>query len=210
MPSKTSSSASPRRILMYVGIVVALAALLFAAFAMGDEAGPSVEEVAGSPEVSGEPLPATEDLENDPARGSEAPVVTGTDFDGQQVTVGDGDAEIIIFLASWCPACRDEVPELVEWLEGDNLPDGVELNAVVTGLADDRPNWPPQDWLEDEGFDRPVVVDDADGTAAAAFGLTATPYWVAVQDGTVVQRVAGQLPMEVVEQLAEALALAAG
>ena len=203
--TSTASGMTPRRILLYVGIVVGVAALLFAAFGLGDEAGPSVAEVAGSPEVEGDALPQTEDFENDPALGDPAPVVAGEDFDGNAVAIGEGD-ELIVFMASWCPACQAELPEMVEWLEAGGLPDGVELVSVATSLTDQRPNWPPQDWFEREGYDHPIIVDDADGSIANAYGMTATPYWVFLQDGHVVRRQAGQIPMSAVEQLAEAIA----
>ncbi len=206
MATKTDSVLTPRRLLLYVGLVIGLAAVLFAAFGMGDEAGPSVEEVAGAPEVDGEDLPLHDDPGTDPAVGGPVPVTTGPDFDGNEVTIGDGNAEMIMFLASWCPACQAEVPEVVEWLEAGGLPDGVELNAVATGLDDSRPNWPPQDWLEREDFDRPVIVDDAEGTIAAAYGMNATPFWVFIADGEVQGRVAGQLPIDQIAQVADQLA----
>ena len=207
--TSTASGATPRRILLYVGIVVGVGALLFAAFGMGDEAGPSVEEVAGSPEVTGDPLPQfpqNGDPAADPAVDAQAPVTTGTDFDGEPVSIGDGDAELIVFMASWCPACQAELPELVEWLDAGGLPDGVELVSVSTGLADNRPNWPPQDWFEREGYDHPIIVDDAEGSIAHAYGMSATPFWVALRDGEVQGRIPGQLPMEQVQQIAESLA----
>ena len=209
MATKSSAaSATPRRILLYVGIVVGVGALLFAAFAMGDEAGPSVEEVAGSPEVTGEPLPPfpqNGDPAADPGLGEQAPVTTGTDFDGEPVSIGDHDAELIVFMASWCPACQAELPELVEWLEAGGLPDGVELVSVSTGLDDSAGNWPPQDWFEREGYDHPIIVDDADGSIANAYGMSATPFWVLLRDGQVEARFPGRLEMEQVDQMAQTL-----
>lgn len=203
MATTTSSGTNPRKILIYVGAVVALAAVLYAAFGMGDQGeAVSVEDVAGDPQVEGEPLPpAGEDPNSDPTIGSPAPVATGTGFDGEEVTVGDGDSEVLVFLASWCPACQEEVPELVDWIEEGNLPDDVEMTGVVTMLDDNRPNWPPQEWLEEEDFEQQVLVDDADSTVSNAFGLNATPYFVAIHEGEVQARVSGQLPMEQVEQL---------
>lgn len=210
MATTTSTSATPRRILLYVGIVVGVAALLFAAFGLGDGGGdqPAVAEVAGSPDVEGEPLPMFEgdDPANDPALGATAPVVTGEDFDGSDVSIGDADVELIAFMASWCPACQAELPEMVEWLEAGGLPDGVELTSVATSLADDRPNWPPQDWFEREGYDYPVIVDDAEGSIASAYGMSATPFWVLLQEGEVQVRIPGQVPMEQIEQMAQQLA----
>ena len=208
MATTTSTSATPRRVLLYVGIVVGVAALLFAAFGLGDGGGdrPAVAEVAGSPQVDGDPLPPGDDPTSDPDLRADAPVVSGEDFDGNPVTIGDADAELIAFMASWCPACQAELPEMVEWLDAGGLPEGVELTSVATSLADDRPNWPPQDWFEREGYDYPVIVDDAEGSIANAFGMTATPYWVALRDGEVQARIPGQVPMEQIEQIAQQLA----
>jgi cytochrome c biogenesis protein CcmG, thiol:disulfide interchange protein DsbE len=207
--SSTASGATPRRILLYVGIVLGVGALLFAAFGLGDEAGPSVAEVAGSPDITGDPLPPFPedgDPAADPALGAQAPVTTGTDFDGEPVSIGDGDAELVVFMASWCPACQAELPELVEWLDADGLPDGVELVSVSTGLADNRPNWPPQDWFEREGYEHPIIVDDADGSIATAYGMSATPFWVLLRDGQVEARFPGRLDMAQVDQMAQTLA----
>ena len=207
MATTSSTSATPRRILLYVGIVVGVAAVLFAAFGLGDEGdAPAVAEVAGSPQIEGDPLPPGDDPAADPALDAQAPVITGEDFDGNEVTIGDGDAELIVFMASWCPACQAELPELVEWLDAGGLPDGVELISVSTGLDDTRGNWPPQDWFEREGYDHPIIVDDAEGSIANALGMTATPYWVALRDGQVQGRIPGQLPMEQVQQIAESIA----
>ena len=57
-----------------------------------------------------------------------------------------------------------------------------------------RANYPPSDWLVGPDWTVPVLVDDADGTAAAAWGLRTYPYFVAVAaDGTVVKRASGEL-----------------
>jgi thiol-disulfide isomerase/thioredoxin len=195
---------SPRTIAIAVGVLVLFAALVYAAFGIEGDTGPTLEETAGSPEVAGDALPAFADG-GDPAVGTAAPVVTGAGFDGTAATIGEGD-ELVVFLASWCSFCREELPELVEWLDAGNLPDGVTLTAVVTGLDPVAPNWPPQDWLAREGYTGPVVVDDADGSVAAAYGMSGTPFWVAIDDGAVVARAAGLQGMDTVGQLAAAVA----
>ncbi len=199
------TAGSPRRILWYVLGVLSLGALLFAAFGIDSPSAASVEEVAGDPTVTGDALPPLEDPATDPTLGAPVPEVVGAGFDGADgVTIGDG-AELVVFLASWCPACQAEVPELVEWVEAGGLPDDVELIAVVTGLDATRPNWPPQEWLEEEGWPGAVLVDDADGSVAEAYGLSGTPFTVAARDGEVVARVAGQLPAGGFDQLAAAV-----
>jgi thiol-disulfide isomerase/thioredoxin len=184
-------------------VVVAVAVALGTVRESGSR--PSLEEVAGDPVVAGSDLgPFGGDTAADPAVGDQAPTVTGADFAGDPVAVGTGEGpELVVFLASWCPHCQAELPELVGWLEAGGLPDGVRLTAVVTGLDPRRPNWPPQAWLDAEGYRGAVLVDDAEGRAAAAFGLSGTPFWVALDgDGTVVARAAGAVGMEAVAQLA--------
>ncbi|NNE95459.1 MAG: hypothetical protein HKN24_05470, partial [Acidimicrobiales bacterium] len=48
----------------------------------------------------------------------------------------------------------------------------------------------------------PVLVDTAESSVAAAFGLNAYPFWVVLDhDGVVLARSAGSLPLESVEAL---------
>lgn len=131
----------------------------------------------------------------DTAVGVVAPALIGAGFDGTPVEIrADGQPKVVVFLAHWCPHCRREVPVLVDWLAENGNPEGVVLHAVATGTSADRPNYPPSEWLEREGFPVPVLADTADGSAATAFGLSSFPYFVAL-DGAhrVVARTAGEL-----------------
>lgn len=198
---------NPRTILLGAGIAVIAGALLFAAFFMGDDQDrPTVAEVAGSPTVDGTLQPLPEGA--DPDVGSPAPMVSGAGFDGEPVTIGEpGTPQMVVFMASWCPACRAEMPEMVEWVDSGGLPDGVELVSVSTSLDDRRDNWPPQAWFEREGYDGAVLVDDEPGSVANAYGLSATPFWVFIDsNGTIAGRVAGQIPPDQLQQVADQLA----
>jgi len=214
-PAKGRAAQSSRTPLILVGVgVVVLAVLIAMMTVSGTGSSVTVEELAGSPQVQSDALPPFEgDPASDPAVGQPAPEVTGQGIDGsanagQDVTIGaTGQPQLLVFLASWCPHCQAELPELVEWLDAGNLPDNVELTAVVTGLDSTRPNWPPNDWLEREGYTGQTIVDDADGTIAQTYGMSGTPFWVAIDgNGQVVARAAGQLPMQQVQALADALA----
>jgi thiol-disulfide isomerase/thioredoxin len=207
---RTTGSSRPWPLLLG-GLAVVVVAVLIGVFTASDrpEARVTVDELAGEPVMTGQDLPRFEgDPANDPALGTRPPVVTGADFDGEEVIIGEsGRPQLLMFLASWCPACQAELPLVVDWLEQGNLPDDVELIAVATGLDSSRDNWPPDAWFEEEGYDGPVLVDDADGTVAQAYGLNATPYWVALdRDGEVAMRVAGMIDLAQLSQLAEALA----
>jgi thiol-disulfide isomerase/thioredoxin len=205
---KSSTSSSLPLVLGGVAVVL-IAALIGVLTASGREEAVGVADISGTPIVTGDPLPAFEgDTAADPALGTRPPVITGADFEGNTVTLGEsGSPQLLMFLASWCPACQAELPEVVEWLDAGNLPDDVELKAVATGLDAGRPNWPPDAWFEREGFGEPIVVDDADGTVAEAYGLTATPYWVALDaDGQVAARISGMIDMQQLSALADSLA----
>jgi cytochrome c biogenesis protein CcmG, thiol:disulfide interchange protein DsbE len=212
MPTSSARRAGSSRLpMVLVGAAVVVLAVVIAVLSTR-EAGSVVrtEDLAGSPRIEGEDLgtfpgdPAT-----DPARGRPAPVVHGEGFDDSPVVVGEpGRAQLVAFMASWCPACQRELPELVAWVDDGRLPDDVELIVVSTGLDHTRPNWPPDDWLEREGYAGPILVDDAQGSVAMAAGLSATPFWLVIDDdGLVALRIAGLLGPE---QLDEVAALVSG
>jgi cytochrome c biogenesis protein CcmG, thiol:disulfide interchange protein DsbE len=199
-----------RLMLILAGVAVLVLAVVIAVLSAGEGGtAVTVEDVAGTPAILGEDLPPPPaDPTADPQIGTAAPVVNGTDRDGGPITIGgSGTPQLLMFVASWCPACQQELPEVVAWLDAGGLPDGVELTTVVTGLDASRPNWPPGDWLDEEGYDGRVLMDDAEGSVARGFGLPATPYWVALDgQGQVVHRSAGMLPQEQLDQLAQLVA----
>lgn len=160
-------------------------------------------------EVSGTPLPALDDPSADPAVGLPLPIAAGHRFDGSAITIGgptDGPT-MYVFLAHWCPHCQAEVPAVQAWLEAGELPAGTKLVAVATGTDAARANYPPSAWLEREGWTPPVLVDDAAGTAAEAYGLSAYPFWVLLDgDGNVAVRAAGGVTPEAVGEALVALA----
>ena len=53
------------------------------------------------------PLPKFERPENDPAVGMTIPTVSGSDLQGDPMTIeADGQAKVILFVAHWCPHCQ--------------------------------------------------------------------------------------------------------
>lgn len=193
-------------IALVVGIALALglvAVIVLTVAAGGDDDGPL--EV-GTPVVTGEALDPFSPDGADPAVGLPVPEVSGADFDGKAVNItGDGRAKVILFVAHWCDVCRREIPLIVDWLPGGDLPDDVDLFTVSTGVARNQANYPPSEWLAAEGWSLPVLLDDEARSVARAFGLGAYPYWVFVDaDGNVRQRAQGYMDMEELEgRLAE-------
>lgn len=208
--SRTSTAARAARagegsrrtwIIVAVVLVVAFAGILAVALA-SEEANDS--EATAEVDITGDALPQFDDPANDAADGQLAPALTGTGLDGQplEITPGDGTPKVIAFFAHWCPVCQDEVPLLVDWIEGGNAPADVDFYGVSTGVDPVRGNYPPGAWFDREGWEQPTLVDDSTSPAARAYGLTAYPYFVALDaEGRVVQRATGALPIEGVEEL---------
>ena len=100
-----------------------------------------------------------------------------------------------------CPHCQAEVPVVQDWVNGGGLPDDIQLISVSTAIDPNRPNYPPDAWLEREGWTAPVIVDES-GAVADAYGLSAFPFWVFVNaDGTVAGRMSGELTVPQLEQI---------
>ena len=187
-----------------VGAAVVLLAVVIAVLSVGetDDRG-GLSEVAGDVEVAGDTLPPIPDGAADPAVGQSAPVLSGADFDGTSMTVGDG-AQLVSFVASWCPACDAELPLVVDWLATSGPPEDVQFVMVSTNHDDSRQNWPPQDWFAAAGYTGDVLVDDVASSAFRAYGLTATPSWVVISDeGEVLFRASGMIDPAQFDTLAE-------
>ena len=146
------------------------------------------------PTITGAQLPKFRDPNDDPAVGLAAPEVSGTDFTGKTVAIkADGRPKVVLFIAHWCPHCQAEVPLIQTWVSAGGVPQGVDLVSVATGIDPSRPNYPPEAWLQREGWTVPVIVDPTN-SVAGAFGIPAYPYWVFIgPDGKVVARAVGEI-----------------
>lgn len=181
-------------ILWIVGGVIGLGLIVWMAASIASEQPIDPSIAFGEVEVVGDPLPVLGE-QGDTAIGLQAPSTTGADWNGVESRIeADGRAKIVIFLAHWCSFCQAEVPVVQDWLDAGNLPDDVDMYSV-SSLSDHlRPNWPPQDWLEDEGWTVPVIMDDEANSVAVAYGLRGTPHYVVLDgDNINLQRVAGEI-----------------
>ncbi len=145
--------------------------------------------------VDGDALPPAAGGGADPAVGMTAPELEGRSFDASLVSfLNDGSPRVLVFVAHWCPHCQRDVADVTSYLADHPVPDGVEIQTVSTLVDENASNYPPDRWLESEGWPWPVMNDDEDNAAARAFGLTGTPLWVFIDaDGRVVQRVSGEI-----------------
>jgi len=194
--------------------LIAAGVLLVIGFAVAVGVTLSSEPItAGLPEgettVTGDPLPAYAGQNDDNvAVGLPAPTFTGPNENSEIISLEkNGNAKALIFLAHWCPHCQDEVPSVQEWIDTIGVPEGVEIIAVATSIDRGRDNYPPQEWLERESWSETQIYD-LDRKIGDAYGLTAFPYWVFLDNELNVKaRRTGNLPQDAVGQLLVQLAL---
>lgn len=143
------------------------------------------------------------DETSDPDFGQVAPTLTGTGFDGGEVTIGaDGSPKVVYFLAHWCSHCQAEVPLVQQLIEDGRVPEGLDIYGVSTAVDSGQGNYPPSAWLDREGFGPTVVRDDADSSGYVAFGGGGFPYVVYLDgENRVVARSSGSLDADTIEQL---------
>lgn len=213
VPKRTAASpASSSRNGFYIGVGVFAVVIVAAIVAMvlaGNPGSARLSEPASDPiGVSGAALPAFSGSGTDAAVGTTIPTLTGTDLEGNPITIGPKDGPMAIaILAHWCPHCQAEVPVIVDYLESTGMPDGVRLVGLSTSINRTQPNYPPSAWLEREGWTVPTMIDDSNSSALAALGIRNFPGFVFVDaDGRVVQRATGEIGAAAFDRAVNAIA----
>jgi len=213
---------------LVVGIVVVIAAIALLATQCGKDSTPAAKNTGAAQAqnatqqtaavaVTGEPLPQypadaglVADPATDPATGKTPPTLKGETFDAKPITIAPGGkAKVVLFVAHWCPHCQVELPQIQKWIDDGNLPSDVEIYAVATATTESRPNYPASAWIANEKFAPQVLLDDEQGTAASAYGLTGFPYLVMMdKDGKVTNRASGEVPIDQFGTLVDSLSSA--
>lgn len=214
-PRNPNASGGVMSWLPWVAVVVVVAAI--AIIAVVSTSGQRKDQAEGKEwdtgapvTVTGDSIPPVVDPASDAATGLEVPEITGRSvIDGEELTIeADGKGKVIAVVAHWCPHCQREVPQIVDYLKSNDLPENVELVALTTGMDERAANFPPSAWLEAERWPIPTIVDSAEGEAAAALGVSGYPYFLVVDaDNKVVTRTSGAIGMDVFSDLID---LAAG
>jgi len=211
MSTKTASNKSQEpksRSTLYwiLGGVVGFGLIVWLAVAIAGEGDVDESIAFGEVTVEGEGLPFIQSGTADPAVGQTAPVVTGDTIDGGDLTIGPSDtAKIVVLLAHWCPHCQREVPLIQDWVESGALPEGVEIYGatVLTNRVRDGDTWPPQEWLAEEGWTTPTIMDDQEGSIVQAYGMTGTPTYVVLgPDNENLGRLSGEIGVDGLNALA--------
>jgi cytochrome c biogenesis protein CcmG, thiol:disulfide interchange protein DsbE len=204
--SKNQEPKSKSLIYWIVGGVVGFGLIVWLAVAIAGEGDVDESIAFGEVTVEGDGLPFIQSGTADPAVGQTAPTVTGETIDGGELTIGPSDtAKIVVMLAHWCPHCQREVPLIQDWVESGALPEGVEIYGatVLTNRVRDGDTWPPQEWLAEEGWTTPTIMDDQAGSIVQAYGMTGTPTYVVLgPDNENLGRLSGEIGVDGLNALA--------
>ncbi len=162
-------------------------------------AGLAVLETSASLTTTGAALAPFDDTSIDATVGTAAPIITGQQFDGTDITIGgptDGPT-MLVFLAHWCPHCNDEIPELVTLRDSGEFPDDLNIIGISTAVDDSSDNYPPSEWMVEKDFTWPVLADTMDVEAFGTYGGSGFPFTVMLDaEGNVLARKSGNEPAD--------------
>lgn len=123
-----------------------------------------------------------------------APPFLVNDLDGNVISTAafHGKVVLINFWATWCPPCRDEIPEMIE------LASRYKDRLQIIGVSmDDAPSAEVREFVKASNINYPIVMGSRELSAEYG-GVPALPTsFVLNTDGRVVQKHVGLFPEEV-------------
>lgn len=130
--------------------------------------------------------------------GSAAPQFTLKDINGRNVNLADYKGKVIIldFWATWCPPCRDEIPDFIA-LQNEYGKKGLQ----VIGISVDREGVKVvKPFYEKMGMNYPVLLTD--GKVETAYGgIRAIPTtFIIDKKGSIAKKYVGFQPKSVFEK----------
>lgn len=107
----------------------------------------------------------------------------------------EGRVVVVNFWATWCPPCREEIPDFIQLQEEFGAEDVVFVGVSLDDAGPDR----VRAFAEDFGVNYPIVIDD--GSASAAYGPIASlpTTFLIGPDGTVQGYAPGMVTREMIE-----------
>lgn len=132
------------------------------------EAAPNLYDVTGDTSVSGGMIAPVESVGIQ--SGETAPDFELETLDGEIVRLSElrGEKVILNFWASWCPPCREEMPEMQRFY--DDYKDDIKVIAVNYNEKDQK----VIDFLDEYGYTFPMPLD-RDGSVGNEYGVLTLP-----------------------------------
>ncbi len=117
-----------------------------------------------------------------------------------------GDIVVLNLWASWCPPCREEMPDLIE-LSNNYKGKGVKVVGVNLALQERSPE-DADEFMEEFGVDFPTFVDqpneDRRGVVSTLYNIDSIPFtYVIDRDGVIVKVYRGLVRYEWLEEFIE-------
>lgn len=127
--------------------------------------------------------------------GDKAPDFTLQDINAKTGNLSDYNGKVIIldFFASWCPPCRQEIPDFID-LQKRYVDKGFTMVGISLVSAGDS-----KDFAAQQGINYPVLVDN--GKVSELYGpVRSIPTtFVIGKDGKIAKKYIGYRPKEVFE-----------
>ncbi len=125
---------------------------------------------------------------------------TLTNLDGKPITVGSsGKVTVINFWATWCPPCREELPELNKFAK--KYQQSLAFYAVDIQEDSDKVG----EFITKNNYTMTTLLDN-DGTVAKNFRISAIPTTIVIdKDGLIKFRKSGPVTMSELEEVIKGL-----
>ncbi|WP_405101997.1 TlpA family protein disulfide reductase [Oceanobacillus sp. FSL H7-0719] len=172
-----------KKLIFGIGFLVVLVAIMVGQTLMekqtDKEASPNLYDVTGDTSVSGGMIAPVESKGIQP--GESAPDFELETLDGEVVKLSElkGQKVILNFWASWCPPCREEMPEMQKFY--DDYKDDIKVIAINYNEKDQK----VIEFLDEFGYTFPTPLD-RDGSVGNEYGVLTLPttYFIGT-DGTI-------------------------
>jgi len=122
------------------------------------------------------------------------------DLEGKQITVGQsGKITVINFWATWCPPCREEMPELNQFARK------YHQSLLFYAVNIQEPSSTVSEFLKQNNYTMPTLLD-SDGTVAKHFRISAIPTTIVIdEEGLITYRKSGAMTMSELEEVLKGL-----
>ncbi len=122
------------------------------------------------PQIAGENEKETASSQKPATKIEYANNFTLLDLDKNEVSLSDFQGKIVIinFWATWCPPCRDEIPDFIEI---NNL--YKDKNVQLIGVSIDTDIKALEDFVKDFGINYPTLIDGTIDNIAPGWGIRA-------------------------------------